>query len=152
MACDSTGDEFNPLFETDKWGNPNPYQDPSRGRLDFPYADEEPTELMQNLSGHNSILGRSITLTDDDDEDSVVGCCVIALDMAPMAEEPEVDEQEEEEEDEHDHHHHGHYNHFQPQYNHFQPQYNNFQPQYSHGPSYPGHYNGPSPHSYRGRW
>ena len=40
--CDATdtGAEFNPLFETDKYGNPNPYQDRSRGRLVLSEADD----------------------------------------------------------------------------------------------------------------
>ena len=39
--CDvaDTGAVFNPLFETDKYGNPNPYQDPARGTIETQTAD-----------------------------------------------------------------------------------------------------------------
>lgn len=42
-SCDAdlTGGEFNPLFEKDKYGNPNPYQDPARGRIVTPPAGED---------------------------------------------------------------------------------------------------------------
>lgn len=64
--CELGGDEFNPLFETDKYGNPNPYQDPSRGTIaditaeDIPDGMLAPTDLLQNLTGKDGLLGRSI--------------------------------------------------------------------------------------------
>lgn len=124
-ACDETGEEFNPLFETDKYGNPNPFQDPSRGRLTIPDSDAngditiDTTKLMQNLAGHDSILGRSMTLKAADD--SVLGCCVIALDMAPMVEEPATSTPVP-------------HNHYQPYY---PPHYYNNQWGASSRPSYP---------------
>ena len=35
-----TGGEFNPLFETDIYGKPNPFQDPARGTIEMGVADE----------------------------------------------------------------------------------------------------------------
>ena len=81
--CLGSGGEFNPLFEKDKYGNPNPYQDPARGRIeDFNFGEGteltvEPTDLLQNLTGKDGILGRSIELTDGED---FTACCVIARD------------------------------------------------------------------------
>lgn len=66
--CSGGGIEFNPLHEADEYGNPNPYQDPTRGRFDLVKtdasgaADAMQEELLQNLSGHNSLLGRSLTV------------------------------------------------------------------------------------------
>ena len=33
-SAEATGKEFNPLTEFDKYGRPNPFQDPTRGRID----------------------------------------------------------------------------------------------------------------------
>ena len=58
----------------------------------FSAVDEEPTTLLQNLSGPNSLIGRSVTYSIGGE---IQGCCVIALDMAPMAEEKEPEMVEE---------------------------------------------------------
>ena len=120
-SCDAadTGDEFNPLFETDKYGNPNPFQDPSRGRLTLPVSDasgditlDGSTTVMQNLAGEDSLIGRSLTLKSADG--TPIGCCVIARDMAPEVEAPPAPEPT--------HHHHQqyypsyYYGHYQPNY------------------------------------
>ena len=66
--CSMGGTEFNPLHEADAYGNPNPFQDPSRGRFELVKtdaagaADVMQEEILQNLSGHNSLLGRSLTV------------------------------------------------------------------------------------------
>ena len=92
QTCDQVGDEFNPLTEVNKYGQVNPYQDPARGRIadittdangDYAEADTDYDSLMQNLSGKDSIIGRSITLTNEDTGASQ--CCVIARDVIPEA-------------------------------------------------------------------
>lgn len=66
--CSQGSQEFNPLHEADAHGNPNPYQDPSRGRLELVKTDSDGAadvmqeEVLQNLAGHNSLLGRSLTV------------------------------------------------------------------------------------------
>ena len=66
--CAEGGDEFNPLHEVDSYGNANPYQDPTRGRFELVKtdeagaADEMQESILQNLSGHNSLMGRSLTV------------------------------------------------------------------------------------------
>ena len=42
---------------------------------------------MQNLDGEDSLIGRSLTFTN---ENAQSYCCVIALDMGPSIEEPEA--------------------------------------------------------------
>ena len=85
--CTVAGDEFNPLKELDKYGNPNPYQDPSRGTIAAITVDGTgaasvaPTDLLQNLTGSDGLLGRSIELTDAAAD---VTCCVIARDVTPV--------------------------------------------------------------------
>ena len=153
-SCDAadTGAEFNPLFETDKYGNPNPYQDSSRGRIpdisasvsilesmpeQFASTLDGSDTVMQNLEGTDSLIGRSITLFDASD-DTIVACCVIGRDMAPMVEEPEMPEpmpmpmpmHDEPDMPEHEPHgynpHHGGHHYDQPQYEprHFRPEFN----------------------------
>jgi len=68
-ACDTAGEEFNPLKEIE-FGIENPYADPSRGRIadiaadaNQLYASEAPAFVLQNLEGNDSIIGRSLTLT-----------------------------------------------------------------------------------------
>ena len=52
----NTGSEFNPLEEFDKYGVRNPFQDPSRGRIDNFVVDEantvdiDPTFVLQNMT------------------------------------------------------------------------------------------------------
>ena len=99
MACDSVGDEFNPLAEFDKYGRPNPYQDPARGRINsgaLPMADgdgniiieaSKDNIIMQNLAGKDSLLGRSISVSDANSGEA--NCCVIALDAIPEQYQPQ---------------------------------------------------------------
>ena len=107
-ACDAAtvGEEFNPLCEKDKLDRPNPYQDPSRGRLANVTADAtgvvaDATQkgVLVNLSGYGSIMGRSMTLlaTDADGNatGTALGCCVVGIDEKPTATTTT------------DHHHHG---------------------------------------------
>ena len=88
-------------MEKDKYGNVNPFQDPSRGRLDVLVGDDDgeinldgTVMLLQNLAGRNSLIGRSITLFEEDGEGGfdILGCCVIARDQAPVVEQPESGE------------------------------------------------------------
>ena len=90
MTCDNVGDEYNPLAEIDKYGQPNPYQDPARGRISggkvtststneiiFEVGDEE---ILLNLEGKDGILGRSVTIADDNG----AACGVIVRDALPV--------------------------------------------------------------------
>ena len=83
----ATGSEFNPLAEIDKYGNPNPFQDPSRGTIADIVGDDTsdltvaPTFVLQNMTGKDGILGRAITLMDMDN--AIAACCVIAVDETP---------------------------------------------------------------------
>jgi len=67
--CMASGAEYNPLKEFDRYMQPNPYQDPTRGVLENVTADDEGAvsstqqKLLQNLSGPESLIGRSIHLT-----------------------------------------------------------------------------------------
>ena len=97
--CDKVGAEFNPLNEVDKYGRSNPFQDPSRGRIANKTTDvngmiEEviDRDILQNLAGYHSLIGRSISFfkedsededSDDDDDDDEVGCCAIVLERPP---------------------------------------------------------------------
>ena len=96
-ACETIGDEFNPLAEFDKNGNPNPYQDPRRGRFLEITSDVMGTAsidknrfLLQNIMGKNGINGRSIKLTEvaADDTETVVSCCIIGRDELPDSYKP----------------------------------------------------------------
>lgn len=92
--------EFNPLKATDRFGESYRFQDPFRGGLntfcpnaagDSPLLSSQ-NHLLQNLAGHNSILGKSISfyrVTDDGngnfdpsdfDTNVLIGCCTIAMD------------------------------------------------------------------------
>jgi len=74
------------MTELDKWGRRNRFQDPTRGTIlnvatatgETAITDSIQHDFLQNLSGPESILGRSVTIY------SVVGdvltsldCCVI---------------------------------------------------------------------------
>lgn len=89
-VCDSVGDEYNPLAEIDKYGQPNPYQDPARGRINggmittdstgaIAIAPSSENVVLLNLEGKDGILGRSITRADANGS----ACCVIARDALP---------------------------------------------------------------------
>jgi hypothetical protein len=86
-GCAEAGEEYNPLKELDKYNEPNPYQDPSRGTIADIVSDSTgasavlPTDLLQNLGGSAGILGRSLELTGT--TNAGVSCCVIALDVTP---------------------------------------------------------------------
>ena len=91
-ACEVAGDEFNPLAEFDKNGQPNPYQDPSRGRFqEITSADDGTASidsakfLLQNIIGKDGINGRSLKLTEvaEDGTETVVSCCIIGRDEIP---------------------------------------------------------------------
>ena len=97
MSClsENTGLEFNPLEEIDIYGIRNPYQDPSRGRIDNLKAPEaattisvEPTFVLQNMLGKDGILGRAITVQDIVTQTNIA-CCVIAIDDTPTKFKPE---------------------------------------------------------------
>ena len=81
---------------TDRFGEDYRFQDPFRGGLNLfcPNAAGDTDQnfsqnhLLQNLTGHNSIMGKSISfyrVNDndnpiDDDNDTLIGCCTIAMD------------------------------------------------------------------------
>ena len=85
--------EFNPLAEV-KNGVVNPYADPKRGRISSSVVsglgtdtiDIDQTDLLQNLAGHDSIIGRAVIVSTTlaaDDTTAVIGCCVIARTLDP---------------------------------------------------------------------
>ena len=84
--CTDIGAEFNPLTERNKRGEVNPFQDPSRGRINDITFDSDGMGtiasgyILQNLSGENSIIGRSLLVGV---EGSPIGCCTIGLMAAP---------------------------------------------------------------------
>jgi len=88
--CADGGDEFNPLKEM-KYGVPNPYQDMTRGRISDATSDAAgdvsvwQKVFLQNLSGKESLIGKSITLMQvvPDGDDLAVDCCVIGEDALP---------------------------------------------------------------------
>ena len=95
-TCDMVGDEFNPLAEIDKYGNPNPYQDPARGTINsgaltldatgaLTLEASKDSVILQNLAGKDSLIGRSISLVDGA---TSADCCVIALDALPVQYQP----------------------------------------------------------------
>lgn len=66
------GIEYNPLLELDAFGNNNPNQDNDIGRPPSApissgdtSADLPPKQILQNLEGPYSIMGRSIVATND---------------------------------------------------------------------------------------
>ena len=104
-TCDNPEDpEFNPLEEKDMEGNAVMFQDPARGRLAGFTTNGDGAadasignwpmqfDFMQNLSGEDSIVGRSIYLISvARDEASgeivdkgAVSCCPIVVDKPPM--------------------------------------------------------------------
>jgi len=88
--CANGGEEFNPYKE--EWnGQVNPHADPTRGKIDGFTTDAtgaftlNQARLLQNLSGKDSIVGKSIELFQvvTDEDDISLGCCVIGLDVIP---------------------------------------------------------------------
>ena len=88
---------FNPLEEKDAEGNPVMFQDPSRGTLAGFTSNEDGAanneignwpiqfDFMQNLSGENSIVGRSIyVFAIIEETPTVIDCCSIVVDKPPM--------------------------------------------------------------------
>jgi len=99
VDCTATGPEYRPLAEVDKYGGPNPYQVPARGRIPQQTADATGAitdvltrDILLNLSGHDSIIGRSIVVSDlsvnpttgDRLVPNPIGCCIIGIDESPM--------------------------------------------------------------------
>lgn len=88
--CANGGEEFNPYKE--EWnGQANPHADPTRGKIDGFTTDAtgaftlNQAKLLQNLSGKDSIVGKSIELFQvvTDGDDISLGCCVIGQDVTP---------------------------------------------------------------------
>jgi len=99
--CADLGKEFNPLLEKDKMNRFNPYQDPTRGRIadvtldaTGDLVDFVQKNVLVNLSGPDSIIGRSVAIYDDGyDSDNVtltdttpIDCCVIGYDKVDAEE------------------------------------------------------------------
>jgi len=109
-ACMNMGNQFRPLKEVDKYGRVNPFQDPSRGVIakktyttanpattttSITVADYKERNILLNLSGKDSIIGRGIAVFNRLQPATVtnpvtyligtnaVGCCVIGLDVPP---------------------------------------------------------------------
>lgn len=84
IGCDKGGEEFNPLKETYQ-GVQNPHQDPKRGRIHSFTTDNSGAatlwqdKLEQNLSGPETIMAKSLTLSkvDADKTETIVDCCII---------------------------------------------------------------------------
>ena len=81
------GEEFNPLKEVNSYGVPNPFQDPTRGKIANIITEENgdisktPDFVLQNLVGPDSILGRQISVRNTATNN--IDCCVIAVDETP---------------------------------------------------------------------
>ena len=87
--CADVGKEYNPLAELDSLGRVNQYQDPSRGTIpavtlesDGSFTTAVSKDLMINLGGKTSVIGRSISAVV---EGATVGCCIIGIDAPPPA-------------------------------------------------------------------
>ena len=88
------GDEYNPLQEKDYLNRVNPYQDPTRGRLKKVTVDASGNitdsineDVLVNLSGPDSIIGRGIALYTCDANGNLGTnpslCCTIGYDIQP---------------------------------------------------------------------
>ena len=94
--CANIGtDEYNPLREEDKDGNANPYQDPSIGRFpsfvtdaNVDYANSVPLNVLQNLEGRYSIIGRSLEIRSA--ADGLIDCCTIGYQPIPDTYNPAI--------------------------------------------------------------
>ena len=91
--CSNVGEEYNPLREYNRYGETNPYQDLSRGRLNNVKSDRNTGAIndmqrnfLQNLSGIESITGRSLSVYKVTSHGKLVlqNCCVIARDASPQ--------------------------------------------------------------------
>jgi len=104
-TCKNIGVEYNPLREVNKAGMPNPYQNPLRGRLQTVTTDATSLvtearqyDFMANLSGHQSIIGRTIAIYDVAAEEAAaagvtpgatatavapIACCTVGHDVDP---------------------------------------------------------------------
>lgn len=89
---DDCSEEYNPLLETDHMGRVLMYQDSSRGSIDDLVPSAANTfevvqkDLCINITGHASVMGRSISVTSDDSTNSTLGeCCAIRYEAAPAA-------------------------------------------------------------------
>ena len=101
--CTGTGDEFNPLIEIYK-GEANPQQDFSRGRIETFETSEngiavfEQKKLLQNLSGSDALIGKSLTLYDADeytaspDMAQPLACCIIGQNIDPKLNQEQLEE------------------------------------------------------------
>lgn len=94
------GDEYNPLQEKDYLNRVNPYQDPTRGRLEKVTVDGSGNitdsideDVLVNLSGPDSIIGRGIALYTCDANGTLstnpVLCCTIGYDIQPTTDQVE---------------------------------------------------------------
>ena len=88
--CANGGNEFNPLKEV-KLGVENPYADKTRGRIN-PFTSDDTgaasimqKTLLQNLSGKESLIGKSLSLFKvvEGMDDELIDCCVIGEDELP---------------------------------------------------------------------
>ena len=99
-SAEATGPEFNPLTERNKYGQLNPFQDPSRGRIESCTLEQDPNNadirgcgigktvadgqeyLLQNVW---DLMGRSITVfvVGAGGVESSLGCCTIGRDEVP---------------------------------------------------------------------
>ena len=91
-GCTRLGDEFNPFADANRdpyqsyyqgWSGPSIWD--NIGTIDNITSDNSgnasirQNSLEQDLAGDDSLIGRSIALYEKDD-DTVLGCCVIAVD------------------------------------------------------------------------
>ena len=91
--CADQGDEYNPLLEKDALDRINPYQDTTRGRIENvvtngtgAVTDSLDQDVLVNLSGPDSIIGRGITIYSVNATSgalTAVGCCVVGYDEPP---------------------------------------------------------------------
>ena len=93
-ACSALGDEFNPFKQEaeepqwTRWGWSTPAAvDETIGTLDSFTTDVDGQSdfmqqyFLQNLAGDNSLIGKSMAIFEKDDTETILDCCIIALDM-----------------------------------------------------------------------
>ena len=92
--CTTLGNEYNALQEKDYLNRVNPYQDPTRGRLNKVQVDASgnltnsiDADVLINLSGPDSVIGRGIAMYECSSTGvlgtSPVLCCTIGYDKQP---------------------------------------------------------------------